>query len=111
MKITCTILTLLAAGLLGRTALGSDTNGPLAFAVIQDGHGGSHMMYYQTYDQQGTTTVALSTNSGGVMNTAPVQGPPLADNGQTRFVIGTNQHAQANSAYIPVSSHFGPASQ
>ena len=112
MKITNTLLALLAALFLGHSAFGSDTNTPLALAIIQDGHGGSHFVYVQTYGQPWTTmTVALSTNSGGVADTTLVQGPPQADNGQVRFVIGTNQHGQANAAYIPLSSHFAQASQ
>jgi hypothetical protein len=78
---------------------------------MQDGHGGCHVVYNQTYGQQGTTSVALSTSSGGVMDTTLVQGPPQADNGQIRFVTGTNEHGQPNSAYIPLTSHFAPASQ
>jgi len=111
MKILKPILALLAAVCLGHSALGSDNNnGSLALAVTQDGHGGSHIMYYQTYSQE-TTSVALSTASGGLMNSTAMQGPPQADNGQVRFVTGTNQHGQANSAFIPLSSHFAQSNQ
>ena len=114
MKITHTILALLAAGFLGHSAFGADTSntyGPLGLAIMQDGHGGTHIVYYQTFGQQGTTSVALSTSSGGVMDPSLIQGPPQADNGQTRFVSGTNQHGQPTSAYIPLTSHFAQASQ
>ena len=110
MKITHTILALLAAGFFGHSAI-ADTNSPLCLTFMQDGHGWYHIVYIQTYAQQGSTSVALSTNTGGVMDTATQQGPPQADNGQVRFVIGTNQHGQAGSAYIPLSSHFAQASQ
>jgi len=111
MKITHTILALLAAGFLGHSAFGSDTTGPLWLAIMQDGHGGSHIIYYQTYGQPGATSVALFSSSGSVMDASLVQGPPQADNGQVRFTTGTNQHGQASSAYIPLTSHFAQASR
>ena len=112
MKITHTILAVLAAGFLGQSAFGDNTNNPLGFAVTQDGHGGSHFMYYQTNPTQDMTTVALSTSSGGVAG-GQIQGREgnLPNSGAVRFVTGTNQHGQANSAYIPLDSHFGQAGQ
>jgi hypothetical protein len=112
MKITSTILALAAAGLLGQSAFGDDNTGPLGFAITQNGHGSYHLQYYQTWAQN-DTSVALVTNSGGVDPGAPLQAQvgPQADQGQTRFVVGTNQHGQAAAAYIPVSSNFGPARQ
>ena len=111
MKIIRATLALVVAGFLGQSAFGSDSNCALGLAIMQDGHGGNHIVYYQTYSQQSTTSVALWTNSGGVTDPALQQGPPQADNGQTRFVIGTNQHGQANSAYIPLTSHFAQSGQ
>jgi hypothetical protein len=111
-----TILAVLAAGTLGPFAFGNDNNntGPMALAVTQDGHGGSHFLYYQTNPSQtqDTMTVALYTNSGGVVSTNLVgRDRPLTDNGATRFVIGTNQHGVANAAYVPQSSQFAQATQ
>jgi len=112
MKITHTILTLLAAGFLGHNAFGDNGTNPLSLAVTQDGHGGSHFAYYQTNPARDMTTVALYTSSGGLVVTPlPARDRPLTDDGQTRFVIGTNQHGQANCAYIPLDSHFGQANQ
>jgi hypothetical protein len=112
MKITTTILALAAAGLLGQSAFGDDNTSPLGFAITQNGHGSYHYMYYQQTGQS-DTSVALVTNSGGVTTglTLDAQTGPLADQGQTRFVVGTNQHGQAVAAYIPVSSNFGQARQ
>lgn len=115
MKLTHTILALLAAVTLGHSALGD--NGPtgnLGLAVTQDGHGGSHFLYYVNYqpDQaMNSTSVALSTSSGGVGTTISGRNGVQNDNGQTRFVIGTNGHGTASAAYIPVNSHFAPAGQ
>jgi hypothetical protein len=33
------------------------------------------------------------------------------DNGDVKLVIGNDQHGQAHVAYIPQTSHFGPAGQ
>ena len=111
MKTTHTILALLAAGFLGHSAFGSDTNGPWGFAFSQDPHGGYHAMYYQTTGQPDTTSVALYTSSGGVISPMAVQDRTQADKGDVKLVIGTNQHGQANVAYIPVTSHFAPSGQ
>jgi len=116
MKITHIILALSAAGFLGHSAFGSDSNScgcQLNLAVTQDGHGGSHFQYYQTAQPADATSVALSTGSGGVagpMVLADRVGP-LPDNGQVKFVIGTNQHGQPSSANIPMTSHFSQAGQ
>jgi hypothetical protein len=109
MKITYTILTLLTLGFLNLGAYAD--NGPYALAVVQDGHGGSHFMYYQA-PADSTVTVALETDSGGVSGPVYMTNTGvLADNGQVRYVIGTNQHGNANAAYIPVSSHFAQGQQ
>jgi hypothetical protein len=58
--------------------------------------------------------VALSTGAGGVgaaMGPLQTQDRPLPDQGNVRYVVGTNQHGTPNAAYIPVSSHFQPAGQ
>ncbi len=112
MKITHSILALAAAGLLGHSAFGDDNSGPLGFAITQNGHGSYHFMFYQNAAQT-DMSVALETNAGGVTTTLPFaqQEGPLADQGQTRFVTGTNEHGQPTQAYIPVSSSFGPARQ
>ncbi|HEX4085201.1 MAG TPA: hypothetical protein VHY22_09835 [Chthoniobacteraceae bacterium] len=127
MKITHTILALLAAGFLGQTAFaGSDMNTTMTqqqngctcpqpqqnLAVVQDGHGYYHFLFYQVTNTPAAGSVALSTASGGVI-TSPmtVQNGPLPDNGQTKYVIGTNQHGNAHAAYIPVTSHFAQAGQ
>lgn len=116
MKIPHIIIALLAVGFLGQSAFGSDNNSPLCLALTQDGHGGTHFMYHQTYDQGfSTASVALLTSSGGMGNgnqlAVGAQEGPLPDNGDVKFVIGTNQHGQANSADIPMTSHFAPAGQ
>jgi len=111
MKISYSILALSVAGFLGSTALGD--NGPFNLAVIQDGHGGSHFLYYQA-GADPTTSVALSTDSGGVGAGGPLSamtGTPPPNSDTMRFVIGTNQHGNANAAYITPSSNFGPARQ
>ena len=111
MKITHTVLALIATGFLGATAFADNNWAPLALAVTQNGHGQQHFQYYQTLPQQGDTSVALYTNSGGGVMAPLGMYRPISDNGNTRFVIGTNQHGVANAAYIPVSSNFAPASQ
>jgi hypothetical protein len=115
MKITRTILALLAAGFLGQFAFADNSNQNLA--VIPDGHGGSHFLYYQTNNLQGggggDSSVAISTASGGAGASGPLVQQPgvLPDDGMTRFVMGTNQHGQAAGANIPVTSHYAPAGQ
>ena len=114
MKITHTILALLAAGFVGQSAFGSDNNAPqLNLAITPDGHGGSHFQYYQSAPQGDATSVALATSSGGVADPVSYQqrNGPQPDQGQVKFVTGTNQHGQANSAYIPMTSHFSPGGQ
>ena len=124
MKMTQTILALLAAGFLGQSAFaGSDMNtanlqqasAPAPqqnLAVIPDGHGNSHFLYYQVTQDPNAGSVALSTASGGVVTTPmTVQNGPLADDGMTKFVVGTNQHGTASTANIPVTSHFAQAGQ
>jgi hypothetical protein len=103
MKIVPTILALAAAGFLGQSAFGDDNTGPLGFAITQNGHGSSHFQYYQN-GVQPDLSVALETGAGGLAAIPPIHG-------QVRFVTGTNQHAQVNQAYIPLSSNFGPARQ
>ena len=112
MKIIRTILALAAAGLLGHSAFGDDNTGPLGFAITQNGHGSYHFLFYQN-GAQNDTSVALMTGAGGVATVLPLQAQEgvQADQGQTRFVVGTNQHGQASAAYIPLSSSFGPARQ
>jgi len=110
MKITYTILALAAVGFLGQSAL-ADCAGPFGFTILPNAHGGYHCVYYQSTGMPVDTTVALETPSGGVSAPMAPQPRPQADNGDVRFVIGTNQHGQANAAYIPVSSNFGPGRQ
>jgi hypothetical protein len=110
MKITHTLLALAALGFLGQSAL-ADTAGPFGFTISQNGHGGYHFLYYQTTGLPDSMTVALETPSGGISAPLNVLQRAQSDNGNVRFVIGTNQHAQATAAYIPVSSNFGPARQ
>jgi len=114
MKITTTILALVAAASLGQSAF-ADDNGtmPLALAVVGNGHGSYHTMYYQTAPGGADTTVAMYTDSGGVTTNTTLYSRerPLNDDGQIRFVVGNNQHAQARPTYIPVSSNFAPAGQ
>lgn len=112
MKTKFIILALAAAGFLGQSAFGDTNNGPWAYTITPTGHGSFHCIYYQDSSQTGMS-VALVTNSGGVTTPMPLpaQTGPLPDNGQTRFVIGNNQHAQARCAYIPLSSNFAPATQ
>ncbi len=112
MTIVPTILALAVAGFLGQSAFGDDNTGPLGFAITQNGHGSSHFQYYQN-GVQPDMSVALETGAGGLAAIPPIQSQegPMPDNGQVRFVTGTNQHAQANQAYIPLSSNFGPARQ
>ncbi len=115
MKIIEISLALLAASLLGSSSAIADNNGscqPLGYAVLQDGHGGSHFLYYQG-SADAATSVALNTSSGGVSGPGPIreQDRPLPDNGNTRFAAGTNQHGQFNAAYIPLSSHYSQAGQ
>jgi len=118
MKITYAILALVAAVSLGHSARADQCNcNPLSFAVVQDPHGGSHMIYYQTNPAGESTTdstsVALSTSGGGVVENDAfmTRTGPLPDNGEVRFVTGTNQHGDTMSAYIPTSSNFAQGQQ
>lgn len=116
MKISYSVLALLAAGFLGHGAFGSpmdDNVAPPRLAVTQDGHGYYHFLYFQTnVAMDAATSIALSTTSGGVVSSPmPLREGTLPDDGQTRFVIGTNQHGQSEAAYIPVTSHFAQANQ
>jgi hypothetical protein len=112
MKITRSILALAAAGLLAHSAFGDDNTGTLGFAITQNGHGSYHFQFYQNGAQY-DTSVALVTNAGGVAVPLPLQAQEgvLPDEGQTRYVVGTNQHGEANAAYIPLTGNFGPARQ
>ncbi len=105
-------MALAAAGILSHGAFADDNTTPLGFAITQNGHGYYHFQFYRN-GAQFDTSVALMTGAGGVAAPLPLQAQegPLADNGQTRFVAGTNQHAEPNAAYIPVSSNFGQARQ
>ncbi len=103
MKITCTLL---ASLLLGCTAF---ADGQYSLAVMQDPHGGTRLLYYRTTSMDPGTSVALETASGGLGGS--VQMTPIASDQTLRFVIGTNQHGQSTSAYIPQNSNFGPARQ
>lgn len=110
MKLTYSILALAVAGFLGQSAF-ADSPVQAGLAVTSDGHGGSHFMYYQAFTVD-NTSVALYTDQGGVgVTTYLGRNGIQPDNGDTRFVIGTNQHGQSNAAYIPVSSHFAQANQ
>jgi hypothetical protein len=109
MKIALSILALTATAFLGQRAFGDDYNPPLALAITQDGHGHQHFLYYQTLGDPSDTSVALVTSSGGGVNAPEGTQRTQADNGDVRFVEGTNQHGQATAAYIPVTSHFSQA--
>jgi hypothetical protein len=114
MKITYSILALAVAACLGQSARADnyDNSGPLNFAVVQDPHGGSHFLYYQSNPVGDSTSVALNTSGGGVENIAFMSREGvLPDNGEVKFVTGTNQHGEAASAYIPVSSNFAQGQQ
>lgn len=91
--------------------MADDSGRTFALAVTFDGHGGQHFQYYDTTNNAPDITVAIETSSGGGVNAPQGLQRPLTDNGNTRYVIGTNQHGQANAAYIPVSSNFSPAGQ
>ena len=110
MKITHTILALLAAGFLGHAAFASDTYGPLGLMIAQDGHGGQHIMFFQT-GLLPATSLALYTDGGGVATPVAALQRIQPDNGDVKLVIGNDQHGQAHVAYIPQTSHFGPAGQ
>lgn len=110
MKIPSLILALAAAGFLGRSAFADDNAQPFALAMTQDGHGHQRFQYYQTMGDP-STSVALDTNSGGGVNTPLGTQRAQSDLGDTRLVVGTNQHAQATVADIPVTSHFSQAGQ
>jgi hypothetical protein len=117
MKITYTILALLAAGFLGQSAF-ADNNcscSSLGLAVSQDGHGGSHFLYYQSTGVAypnivAPASIAVTTPSGGIDGSTVVETPANATGG-IKFVIGTNQHGQTMAAFVPAASNFGPARQ
>lgn len=113
MKISLITLALTAALCIGQSARAGGCGCALGFVVVPDSHGSSHAMYYQTNPTGDMMTVALETNSGSGIATGPLQTRDgvLPDNGDLRFVIGTNQHGEAGAAYIPVSSHFAQAQQ
>ena len=112
MKITKMLLSAGLSAFLGHSAFADCTCNPLAFAVTQNGHGSYHWMFYQTNPGQTDTSVALDTANGGPVNSdIYARTGILPDEGQTKFVIGTNQHANATAAYVPVSSNFGQARQ
>jgi hypothetical protein len=109
MKITATILALAAAGYLGH-AMADDSGRTFSLGITSDGHGNQHFQYHQD-NAVPNSSVALDTSSGGVTSQQGNWQRPLTDGGNTRFVIGTNQHGVAAGTYIPVSSNFAPAGQ
>jgi len=118
MKITYSILALLATGFLGQSAFAEDNNCQntgLNLAVTQTGHGQSHFMYFQTAGLAypnivAPASIAITTDSGGVDYSTAAVSPSNAPGG-VKFVIGTNQHGQTMAAFVPVASNFGPARQ
>jgi len=117
MKITYTIAALLAGAFLSHGAFADNACQcpSLGLAVSQDGHGGSHFLYYQSAGPAypnivAPASIALTTSSGGV-DWSTVVSTPANTPGGVKYVIGTNQHGEANAAFVPVDSHFGPASQ
>jgi hypothetical protein len=112
MKTIPTIIALAAAGFLGHSAFANgNCQPPQGLAVIQNGHGQQRFEYFPQNARHADTSVALYTNSGeGAFAPLGIY-RPLPDNGEVKLVEGTNQHGQATTAYIPVSSHYSPAGQ